>query len=115
MVRPATTQPELSVVIPFYNEEANVAKVLAELRDTLTKLDLHVEVLAINDGSRDRTAAEIDAAALAWPAVRPIHFGRNSGQAAALYHGFHEARGAYLAMLDGDGQNPPSELARLWE
>lgn len=120
MDRPAAStsssaaQPELSVVIPFYNEEANVGKVLAELRETLTQLDLQVEVLAVNDGSRDRTGPEIDAAARAWPAVRPIHFARNSGQAAALYHGFHEARGTYLAMLDGDGQNPPSELARLW-
>ena len=106
--------PELSVVIPFFNEAANVAGVLAELRDTLVPLGIAVEVLAINDGSSDGTAAEIDGAARAWPAVRAVHFPENRGQAAALWHGFAIARGRWFAMLDGDGQNPPAELARLW-
>lgn len=106
--------PDLSVVIPFFNEAENVRAVLSELRDAVTPLGIQSEVLAINDGSTDATAAELEAAAQSWPALRVVHFPRNCGQAAALWHGFHEARGAWVAMLDGDGQNPPAELARLW-
>lgn len=107
--------PELSVVIPFYNEAENIRPLLAELRATLETLGAPHEVLVVNDGSSDATGPELDAVAATWPALRVIHFTKNSGQAAALFHGFHEARGTYFAMLDGDGQNPPAELARLWE
>jgi dolichol-phosphate mannosyltransferase len=108
--------PALSLVIPFHNEANNIAPLLAELRATLTTLGLaeSAEVLCVDDGSRDTTAIELAAAAQAWPALRVLTFPRNRGQAAALWHGFHAARGDWLAMLDGDGQNPPAELARLW-
>ena len=105
---------ELSVVIPFYNEAGNVASLLSELRDTLTSLAVSAEVICIDDGSTDGTGDALAAAARAWPAVRVENFSVNSGQAAALRHGFAVARGPWLAMLDGDGQNPPAELARLW-
>ncbi|MCX6952335.1 MAG: glycosyltransferase [Verrucomicrobia bacterium] len=111
---PSEPAPALSVVIPFHNEAANIAPLLAELRETLDTLSLSTEIICIDDGSRDATAAELSAAARAWPAVRIETFPQNRGQAAALWHGFHLARGAYVAMLDGDGQNPPAELARLW-
>ena len=110
----AAAAPELSVVIPFFNEAANVGSVLAELRATVERMGIATEVIAVNDGSSDGTAAEIDAAARAWPAVRALHFPKNRGQAAALWAGFQAARGRWLAMLDGDGQNPPEELTRLW-
>lgn len=105
---------ELSVVIPFYNEAESIPPLLGELQETLDALGVRGEVLAINDGSRDATAAALDAAAARWPGLRAIHLDRNSGQAAALWRGFQEASGAWIAMLDGDGQNPPAELARLW-
>lgn len=111
---PAPVAPALSVIIPFYNEAANIAPLLAELRETLATLRLPAEILCIDDGSTDATAAELASASAAWPAVRVVRFDRNRGQAAALWHGFQIARGAHLAMLDGDGQNPPAELARLW-
>jgi glycosyltransferase involved in cell wall biosynthesis len=106
--------PDLTVIIPFYNEAPNVAPLLAELRAALAPLALNVEILLVNDGSTDATAAALAAEAAAWPAIRIEHFPRNRGQAAALWWGFQNARGAWLAMLDGDGQNPPAELARLW-
>jgi glycosyltransferase involved in cell wall biosynthesis len=109
-----TASPELSVVIPFFNEAPNVAALLAELRGAVEALRVEVEILAVNDGSSDGTGAEIDRMAATWPAVRAIHFAQNRGQAAALWHGFHQARGTWVAMLDGDGQNPPSELGKLW-
>lgn len=114
MSAPGLPPPELSVTIPFYNEAGNVAPLLAELRTALEGLDVTTEVLAVDDGSRDATGAELEAAARQWAAVRVIRFPENRGQAAALWRGFAEARGRWIAMLDGDGQNPPGELARLW-
>lgn len=110
----ATPMPELSVVIPFFNEAENVSPLLAELRTTLEALAVSTDVIAINDGSRDGTGAALRTAAEQWPAVRVVDFARNRGQAAALWEGFHQARGTWIAMLDGDGQNPPAELAKLW-
>jgi len=106
--------PELSVVIPFFNEAPNVGPLLNELRAALTALAVSAEVICVDDGSTDDTAAELARAAAGWPAVRVERFAANRGQAAALWHGFHQARGTRIAMLDGDGQNPPAELARLW-
>lgn len=113
-MNPVRTAPDLTVIIPFYNEAPNVAPLLAELRAALDPLALAVEVLLVNDGSTDTTAAALATAAATWPAIRVEHFPRNRGQAAALWWGFQNARGTWLAMLDGDGQNPPAELARLW-
>ena len=104
----------LSVVIPFYNEAANVTPLLADLRAALASLNIAAEVICIDDGSRDGTATALDEAARAWPAVRVEHFPQNRGQAAALRRGFELSRGRWIAMLDGDGQNPPAELPRLW-
>lgn len=106
--------PELSIVIPFFNEAPNIAPLLAEVRAALETLGIAAEVVAIDDGSTDATGAELETFARGWPALRVERFPRNRGQAAALWHGFHVARGRWLAMLDGDGQNPPAELARLW-
>jgi dolichol-phosphate mannosyltransferase len=109
------TVPALSVVIPFFNEGPNVAALLAELREALERLGVSHEVLAVDDGSADDTAAALAAAARDWPAARVISFPQNRGQAAALWVGFREARGAWIASLDGDGQNPPADLKLLWE
>ncbi len=108
------TAIELSVVIPFYNEAENIAPLLAELRATLDALGIAAEVIAIDDGSRDATAANLAALARDWPGLRVERLPTNYGQAAALRRGFAVARGERLAMLDGDGQNPPGELAKIW-
>ena len=109
-----TPRLDLSVVIPFYNEAESVGALLAELRAALSALGASYEVIAVNDGSRDGTRPALDAIADTWPELKVEHFASNRGQAAALWHGFHSANGTWLAMLDGDGQNPPAELARLW-
>jgi glycosyltransferase involved in cell wall biosynthesis len=107
-------EPELSVIIPFYNEAANVVPLLTELREVLMSLGVPIEVICVDDGSLDATAAELTVVAHRWSDLRIERFAENCGQAEALRRGFHVARGAWIAMLDGDGQNPPAELARLW-
>jgi dolichol-phosphate mannosyltransferase len=111
---PDVPRPELSVVIPFFNEAPNVPVVLAELRTTLDALGATAEAIAVDDGSNDETPAVLEAWSRDWPALRLERFAQNRGQAAALWRGFEMARGRWIAMLDGDGQNPSAELARLW-
>lgn len=113
-VESGSALPELSVVIPFFNEAPNVRPVLEEVRRALGGLGIRCEVLAVDDGSEDGTAMEIQTVARDWPDLQLIRFERNRGQAAALWRGFQIARGTWIAMLDGDGQNPPAELTRLW-
>jgi len=103
----------LSVVIPFFNEEENVVTLLAEVREVCSLLGLSTEVIAVDDGSSDDTGRQLDSAALSWPALKPIHFVSNHGQAAALYHGMQQCRGDVVVTMDGDGQNDPRDIPRL--
>ena len=97
----------LSVVIPLYNEEGNIAALQRELAAALAGLD-H-EIVFVDDGSRDQTLARIERR----PGVRVIEFERNTGQSAAMYAGIHAARGDVIALLDGDLQNDPADIRRL--
>lgn len=109
----SNASPEISVVVPFYNEEANVAALVEEIRATAAEQRWSVELIAVDDGSTDGTARELAACAAAWPALRIITFPRNRGQAAALWDGLHAARAPLIATLDGDGQNVPADLPAL--
>lgn len=104
---------ELSVVIPFYNEQENVAVLLAEVRRVCDALGRSYEAVLVNDGSSDGTGACLDEEAKKWPQARIIHFVANHGQAAALFHGLKNSSGEVLVTLDGDGQNDPAEIPRL--
>lgn len=95
----------LSVVIPFYNEEENVAELLREIRLACPG----AEIVAVDDGSTDATQARI----LTEPNVRLVALGRNLGQSAALYAGLHRASGEICVMLDGDGQNDPADIPAM--
>ena len=102
-----TSSPAFSVVVPLYNEEANLPILQEELRVALSGLDY--EILFVDDGSIDRTAERIEAA----PNIRLIRFEKNSGQSAAIYAGLATARGATVVVIDGDLQNDPADIPRL--
>jgi glycosyltransferase involved in cell wall biosynthesis len=111
--RPPEDGPELSVVIPLFNEEANVEPLLNELLVALKALEKSFEIICIDDGSRDGTWAALEHAAALYPALRVLRFRRNFGQTAAMSAGIEAARGAVIIPMDGDLQNDPGDIARL--
>ena len=106
--------PQLSVVIPVFNEEAGLGVLFARLYPALDALGIRYEVIFVNDGSRDRSAALLQAQFDARPDVtRVVNFSANYGQHMAIVAGFERVRGERVVTLDADLQNPPEEIARL--
>jgi glycosyltransferase involved in cell wall biosynthesis len=107
------TAPQISIVVPFFNEEENVAPLLAEIRAICGAIGKSYEAIFVNDGSTDGTGPRLDEAATNWPEARTFHFCRNHGQAAALFFGMKQAGGEAVVTLDGDGQNDPADIPKL--
>lgn len=105
--------PELSIIVPFFNEEENVRTLLAELRVALEGWGGSHEAVLVNDASTDGTLEALNAAASEWKACVLVRLPRNSGQAAALLAGMAKARGRLIATLDGDGQNNPADIPAM--
>jgi undecaprenyl-phosphate 4-deoxy-4-formamido-L-arabinose transferase len=106
--------PKLSVVIPVYNEEEGLPALFGRLYPALDALGLHYEVIFINDGSRDRSAALLGEQFGRRPDVtRVILFNGNFGQHRAILAGFEYSRGERVVTLDADLQNPPEDIATL--
>lgn len=105
----AARTPAVSVVVPVYNEVDSVRPLATEL---LAVSELG-EILFVNDGSKDGTAAALDQLASEHPRLRVHHQPQNAGQSAAMYAGFHAAGGDILVCLDGDGQNDPADIPKL--
>lgn len=107
-------KPELSVVIPVYNEEAGLAKLFARLYPALDALGYRYEIVFINDGSRDNTALILADQFRQRPDVtRVVLFNGNYGQHMAILAGFQATRGETVVTLDADLQNPPEEIGNL--
>jgi dolichol-phosphate mannosyltransferase len=104
---------QLSVVIPLFDEEANVGPLLEELFPVLRSLGRSFEVICVDDGSRDGTFAELARLAQREPALRALRFRRNYGQTAAMSAGIEAARGEVVVPMDGDLQNDPADIPRL--
>lgn len=100
-------QPELSIVVPFYNEASNVGEVLGEV----IRCQPAAEVIAVDDGSRDGTWDAICAV----KGVVALKAGANRGQSAAVYAGLRAAQGKFIGTMDGDGQNDPADFAKMLE
>ncbi|MEO8196011.1 MAG: glycosyltransferase family 2 protein [Thermoanaerobaculia bacterium] len=111
--------PDLSLVIPLYNEAENLPVLAAEIRRALEPTAKSWETLFVDDGSTDGSREVLQALAAADGTVRILRHHRNAGQSAALAAGFAAARGAIVVTLDADLQNDPADipmlLARLGE
>jgi undecaprenyl-phosphate 4-deoxy-4-formamido-L-arabinose transferase len=107
-------KPQVSVVVPVYNEEAVLPALFARLYAALDALGRSYEVIFVNDGSGDRSAALLrDQFAKRPDATRVILFNGNYGQHLAIMAGFEASRGERVVTLDADLQNPPEEIAKL--
>jgi len=106
--------PQLSVVIPVYNEEASLPDLFARLYPALDALGVRYEVIFVNDGSRDRSAALLREQWERRPATtRVVLFNANYGQHPAIVAGFEHCRGDRVVTMDADLQNPPEEISKL--
>lgn len=108
----------LSVIVPCYNEEENVHYFYEELMKNETffrERNLEVEIIYVNDGSRDKTVEEVKKLHDKDDRVKLVSFSRNFGKEAAIYAGFKKAKGDYGVMMDADLQDPPALLPEMFE
>jgi len=109
----ARLEPLLSIIVPVYNERATIGAVL----ERLLSIDLPIarEIIAVDDGSGDGTAAELDAAAARSPLITAVHLERNGGKGVALRTGLARTTGTIVAIQDADLELDPAQLAALIE
>lgn len=105
--------PQLSVIVPAFNETDCLPALTEAIRSALLPLRQEFEIILVDDASIDDTASVIRRLAGRHPEVRGVFHRNNCGQSAAVVSGFHAARGALLITLDADMQNPPSEIPKL--
>jgi len=104
--------PELSVVVPVFNEQGNIPPLLAEIAAALRgRVDF--EIVYIDDASKDDSLTVLKQAKAQYPELRVIRHLSQSGQSTAIRSGVKAARGAWIATLDGDGQNDPADIPKL--
>ena len=108
-------RPELSVVVPAFNEEANLRPMVERLVAAVAPVVDGLEILFVDDGSRDGTWAGISELAARDPRVRGIRFARNFGHQAALTAGVDAARGRAVVIIDADLQDPPEVIPEMVE
>ncbi|HSD49891.1 MAG TPA: glycosyltransferase family 2 protein [Candidatus Methylomirabilis sp.] len=108
-------QPAVSIVIPVFNEEENVALLAEEIRRALEPRGIAYEVVAVDDGSTDGTWTRLETVRAQDPRWILVGLRRNFGQTAAMSAGFDHARGEIIVTLDGDLQNDPADIPRLLE
>ena len=106
------SRPDLSVVVPLHNEEESVAPLVYAVQQALASHPSW-ELVLVDDGSRDRTAARAAAIAAESPRVVLVRLARNYGQTLAMQAGFDAARGSVVVSMDGDLQNDPEDILRL--
>ena len=107
--------PELSVVVPVYEEQESIAELHARATAALRALGRPYELILVDDGSADGTWAEIEKLHAADPQLRAVRFKRNFGQHPAMHAGLARARGEIVVTMDGDLQNAPEDIPRLVE
>lgn len=103
---------ELSIIVPVHNESGAIINLIEEINTALEGFNF--EIIIVDDKSKDNTLDILEAAKADFPRLRVFAHEFNSGQSAAIYSGFRQARGEYIGTLDGDGQNDPADLPRLY-
>jgi dolichol-phosphate mannosyltransferase len=106
---------DLSIVIPVRNEAGNIAPLVAEIASALHSAGIDYEIIYVDDGSTDSTAVEIDRLQASNKRLRLVRHAKSCGQSAAVRTGVKAARAAWIATLDGDGQNDPADIPPLWQ
>jgi undecaprenyl-phosphate 4-deoxy-4-formamido-L-arabinose transferase len=104
---------DVSIVIPVFNESANLELLEKRLMPAARALGRQVEIIFIDDGSSDDSLERLKGWAARCPEVRVVELSRNFGQHAAIFAGFAQCRGAVIVTLDADLQNPPEEIGKL--
>src|SRR6202158_1646704 len=113
MSRNALSAPQLSIVVPLFNEVATIHELHKRLTAVLLRIGLPSEIVYVDDGSTDGTAEALTAIAERDPRVRLIPLARNYGQSAAVGAGLHAAAGDVIVAMDGDLQHEPEEIPKL--
>ena len=107
--------PSISVIVPVYDEEENVAPLMERLFAVLDAMDNPSDVIAVDDGSSDQTPQKLREATERYPRLRVVRFRRNHGQTAAMQAGIDFATGEVIIPIDADLQNDPEDIPRLLE
>ncbi len=110
-----TTPPEVSIVVPIYNELENLPDLVERIHGAMATQPLSFELIAVDDGSSDGSRARLRELAATHPWLRPVFLARNYGQSSALQAGFDRVRGRYVVTLDADLQNEPADIPLLLE
>ncbi len=113
MNEPGDVRPDVSVVVPLYNEAESLGELEQEIRESVSGLDLTYEIVFVDDGSTDASFRVIRELHAGKPGIRGIRFRRNYGKAAALAVGFAAARGTFIVTMDADLQDDPGEIGKL--
>jgi dolichol-phosphate mannosyltransferase len=106
---------QLSILVPVYNEQANVIPMVREVQVAMAGLEMDYELVFIDDGSTDTTWEQIGKAQAIEPRVRGLRHTRNAGQSAALWTGIQSTNSPVIATLDGDLQNNPADFPMMLE
>lgn len=107
------SDPVLSIVVPLYNEEESVERLVAGVIEAAPTFGVPYELLLVDDGSTDRTWEVVRRLQASTPVLRALRFRRNCGQTSAMVAGFDHARGEVIVTMDGDLQNDPADIPAL--
>ena len=113
MTSPRTAPPDVSIVVPIYNEVENLPDLVERIAQAMAGQPLSFELLAVDDGSTDGSRDKLCELAEGRPWLRPVLLARNYGQSSALQAGFDRVRGRYVVTLDADLQNEPGDIPLL--